>query len=282
MPKPTNKKTETKKPTPSKALTPPKAPQPLSPDVRNLAEQDAGAGQEGMTSQDMSIPRLSILQDLSKQVKKQEPEYIKGAETGQICDAVTETLWDGETGILVVPISYRRAHLEWKPDRGGFVKDHGVDDAILAKCTKGPKGENILPDGNRISVSAEYFIFLINEETGAQTPYLVSMSGSQMKKARRWNTTMNQFRVPKEGGGDFNPAMFYRAYRLTTIPEKNDRGSWFGWKVTPEINVLDMENGGNIYLAAREFRKQVAAGAVTAAAPHEPDGDPTRDDKAPM
>lgn len=231
------------------------------------AEDDAGVGQEGMKAGDYSIPRLAIVQDMTPQVKKADPLYIKGLEQGNILDALTERHWDGETGILVIPISYRRAHLEWKPERGGFVADHGSDGAILSQTTRDDKGRNILPNGNSISVCGEYFLHLIDEATGSATPYLVSMSSSQLKKSRRWNTMINQLRVPRAGGGDFNPAMFYRAYRLKTVPEKNDKGSWFGWKIEGAENVLEMENGESLYTAAREFRAQIAAGAVQAAAP---------------
>ena len=46
--------------------------------------EDAGAGQENMSQEDMMIPRLSILQDGSAQVKKRDGAYVEGAEVGMI------------------------------------------------------------------------------------------------------------------------------------------------------------------------------------------------------
>ena len=238
----------------------------LSPNTVAInIEDDANVGQEAMSQRDFAIPSLSVLQDLSPQIKKTKTEYIKGAEVGMICDAVSATLFDGEQGVVVVPVHYRRANVEWKPNRGGMVKDHGTDDTVLTACVRNDEGRSILPGGNIVTVTAEYFVFLLDGEGGYQ-PYVLRMSGSQLKKARRWNTMINQLRVPSVNGGTFNPAMFYRSYLLTTTPEQNDKGAWMGWKVSPATKVLDLDNGSVIYQAARDFHNQIKAGAVVAAA----------------
>ena len=118
--------------------------------------QDAGAGQEGMNKEDLMIPRLSILQQMSPQVNKRDGAYVQGAEPGFILDNVANIATDGEKGITVVPISYRRAHIEWKPDRGGLVADHGPDSACLENCTRGSRGEYLTDEGNEIVPTGEY------------------------------------------------------------------------------------------------------------------------------
>jgi len=249
------------------------------------AESDAGMGQEEMKRDDYAIPRLTILQDLSPQVKKTEDGYIKGAEAGMICDVLSEKLFAGDNGIAVIPVSYRRAHIEWKARKsgGGFVKDHGSDPAILSQVQRDPdSGALTFQNGNTLSIVGEYFVFLLDKE-GGFSPYVLSMTGSQQKKSRRWNTMINQLRVPaREGGGTFNPAMFYMTYRLSTVPERNDQGSWFGWKIQPETPTLELPNGDQVYVAAREFRNQINKGDVKVAAPaqgHDPAGE---DDSKPM
>jgi hypothetical protein len=250
-------------------------------------EADQHAGQEGMSAQDYQIPRLVILQDLSPQVKKTEAAYIDGAEPGDICDVLTGTLYSGSDGITVVPISYRRTHLEWVPRAkgGGFAGDHGPDGKILEQCTKDDNGNMVLKNGNHVKVTCEYYVMLVDEETGEHTAFALSMTGAQIKKARRWNTMMNQLRAPAQGGGTFNPAMFFRSYKLTTTPERNDKGSWFGWNITPDKNTVDFPNGNELYLAAREFRQSIASGAVKAAAPHSEEaggGTSAESDETPM
>lgn len=229
---------------------------------------DVGAGQEQMTQDDLMIPRLQILQSMSPQVNKRDGAYVEGAEVGMILNTVTNKVYDGEDGILVVPVSYRRAHIEWKANRGGLAGDHGADTTCLASCTRGDRGEYFTADGNEIVPTAEYFVYVI-EADGSYAPAILSMSKSQMKKARRWNSMINSLQIqhPTEDT-TINPAMFYTAYRLTTVPEENDAGSWFGWGVTMEFDgasggiIGNLPNGQAIYLSARDFRQQVSAGEV--------------------
>lgn len=227
--------------------------------------EDAGSGQESMSKEDLMIPRLTILQQMSDQVNKRHGSYVKGAEPGMILDNVANVALDGESGIEVVPISYRRAHLEWKPDRGGLVADHGADSSCLSNCSRGTRGEYITDSGNEIVPTGEYFVFLV-DPTG-YTPALISMAKSQLKKARQWNSMMNRLMI-EASGQKINPAMFWTSYQLTTVPEENDQGSWFGWSI--KIN-HDSQSGGimknhpqgsEIYMAAREFKEQVAKGEV--------------------
>ena len=232
----------------------------------NLLLEDAGSGQETMSQEDMMIPRISILQQMSDQVNKANGAYVDGAETGMILDNVANKVFDGAKGIEVVPISYRRAHIEWKKDRGGLVADHGSDSSCLEGCTRGDKGEYITDTGNEIVPTGEYFAFVIDED-GNHSPALLSMSKSQLKKARQWNTMMNRLMIDVNKQ-KINPAMFWTSYQLTTVPESNDQGSWFGWSIKMNHDtksggiIKNLKNGQDIYLAARKFKAQVASGEV--------------------
>jgi hypothetical protein len=247
-------------------------------------EADAGVGQESMSRDDYAIPRLTIIQSLSPQLDKKNAAYLEDAEVGMIHDTVTDELWDGETGIAVIPVSYRRTHLEWKlrNQGGGFIADHGSDTSILTKCARDDKGNYVTSEGNYVVATAEYFVYLLNKQSGEVQPYVLSMAKSQLKKARRWNTMINQYRVARaDGKGTFNPAMFYRAYKLTTVPESNAEGNWFGWSITPECDVVELQNGEQIYLQARQFREDVQSGKVQSKPPQQ-DAEDVEADNDPM
>ena len=230
--------------------------------------EDAGAGQEGMGREDLMIPRLSILQQMSSQVNKRDGSYVEGAEPGFILDNVGAKAIDGEKGITVVPISYRRAHIEWKPDRGGLVADHGSDSSCLERCTRGGKGEYLTDEGNEIVPTGEYFVFMIDDD--GFSPAMLSMAKSQLKRARQWNSIINRLMIDA-GGKRINPAMFWTSYQLTTVPEENDQGSWFGWSVKMLHDaasggiIANHPEGKDIYLAARDFKSQLASGGVRVA-----------------
>lgn len=277
------KPTAKKKDEPSKAIVKAAA-KTLSKDVNY--QQDAGQGREGMGQQDYAIPRIGVIQALSPQRKKGDPLFIEDIEEGDIIDSVQNTvLASGEDGIIVFPISYRRAHLEWVPRAkgGGFVKDHGPDASILAGTSKDPtSGANLLPNGNEIKVCGEYFVFLLNPDTNEVTPYLLSMAGVQLRASRKWNTMAQSLREPDGQGGTFNPALFFSSYKLTTKPDKNAKGSWMAWHVEKDKTVKEIENGGDIYVSAREFREQIAAGKVSAKPPVSDDSGAPGDDTAAM
>lgn len=246
-------------------------------------EADAGLGQEQMTKDDFAIPRLNILQSLSPQVRKKEAAYIEGAEEGQIFDAISQRTRDGDEGLTIVPVSYRRTHIEWKlrEQGGGFVADHGAEGAaLLSKCKKDEKRRDILPSGNQLVATMEYFLMVL--EDGGFSPYVLSLTSSQLKVGRRWNTMMNQLRVPRsDGKGTFNPAMFYLSYSLQTVPESSASGDYFNWKISPSKPVLEMDNGEEIYVACRDLRESIMSGAVRAANPST-DGDADEADDSPM
>jgi hypothetical protein len=52
--------------------------------------------------------------------------------------------------------------------------------------------------------------------------------------------------------------MFSSLFHITTVPESNDKGSWFGWKIVREGFVEDTE----LYQAAKVFRDIVVSGNI--------------------
>lgn len=259
-----------------------KAPAKATPKADNLPAElmadmmgDANMGTEDLNREDVAIPRLQLLQQLSPQCTKGKTEYNEKYEVGDVFNSVTQETVSGEDGISVVPISYRRAHIEWKlrRDGGGLVADHGTDSSVLLNTKKDDDFRDITPSGTQIVVTAEFFVFVVDLKTGMYTPAVISMSASQMKKAKRWNTMMSQFQMtdPKSGRS-FTPATFARVYQLTSMPEQNDRGSWFGWDIVPSKTITDVPRGGEIYNAAKAFRQQVIDGEVKASPDEAPEG----------
>jgi hypothetical protein len=255
---------------------------------------DAHKGMEAMGSADFAIPRIQVLQDLSPQVQKRDAKYIEGAEAGDICDVVGQVLYSGDEGIHVVAVAGRISYVEWVPRTkgGGFVADrtpmrNNPDSErawqeFKAKCIFGPKGEITTPAGNEIRKSGEYFIFNLDKERGDYQPFVLNMGGTQFKKYRQWNTLMNNLKIDFNGE-QLNPAMWYQIYHLTTTPERNDQGSWFGWKIMSDVPLVSIPNGKQIYLDAKAFNHSVEAGRVSAATPPSEDLGPSRESEdAPM
>ena len=83
----------------------------------NMFEADANAGSQNIGQDDVALPFLKVLGQLSPEINKKHAKYVEGAEPGMILNSVTKELFDGDKGIEVIPVFYNRKYLEWQ-DRG--------------------------------------------------------------------------------------------------------------------------------------------------------------------
>ena len=60
----------------------------------NIFEADAGAGSQNMTQEDLALPFLKVLGQLSPEINKQNAKFINGADPGMIVYSVTKELYD--------------------------------------------------------------------------------------------------------------------------------------------------------------------------------------------
>jgi hypothetical protein len=81
--------------------------------LNNRYVEDAGAGFEDADANAYAIPFLQILQSGSPQCKKSDGAYIKGAEEGMFYNTVTQELYDGDEGVVVIPCHYMQRFVEW-------------------------------------------------------------------------------------------------------------------------------------------------------------------------
>ena len=82
-----------------------------------LFGDDVSKGFENMTQDDMALPFVRILGQLSPQVTQGDAKYIDSAKPGMIYNTVTNELYDGKVGIKVIPCYYKKDYPEWS-DRG--------------------------------------------------------------------------------------------------------------------------------------------------------------------
>ena len=215
---------------------------------------DAGSGLENIGAEDVTIPRLKILQAMSPEVNKHDGKYVDGASTGDIINTVTSTLYNENNPLVVLPVAYKRLFLEWTPREsgGGLVAQHD-DPAILEKTTKNEQYQDVLENGNYIQTSATHFVLVINTD-GSYDTAMISMAGTQLKRARTWNSMMASVKM-KSGDKVFTPPSFSHKYNLSCVQESNDRGTWFGWGITAKGQVTEDEM--TYYEAAKTFAEQV-------------------------
>jgi hypothetical protein len=235
------------------------------PDIAGGFEQYAGAGLENVGVKDLLVPRLSILQALSPQLKPRDSAYIEGAKVGMIADVGTGELFPD--GVLFLPVHYRKDWLEWAPRASGkgLVATHS-DPSILDQTTRDDKNRPILPNGNYIAETAQFFG--INLSAGRRKCF-IPMASTQLKKARKWNTLATGERLKRSNGTEYAAPLFYRAYKLGTADESNAEGDWAGWtidrdKSMPELEELFGTPWTNVLDEVIQFREALIQGEIKA------------------
>lgn len=187
-----------------------------------------GRGSEEVTIQDITIPRLSIVQDLSPQRKKNNAEYIEGCEEGMLFNTVTKELYIDP--VLFVPVYFRLEWLIWKHrDAGGGLQGvYATQEDAVAVVGQHPlagqtteKGDPVL----EVQDTAQHFGLLLDPNSPANNPrateIVISMSKSQLKPSRQLNSMI------RIAGGD----RFERYYRVSGVQVDGARGEYFNWKV---------------------------------------------------
>jgi hypothetical protein len=218
-------------------------------------EEDASDSFAGMNQDDFALPFLRLLTNTSPEVGA-----IDGALPGMIYNSVTGQLYDGKKGITVIPCAYVRQYIEWAPRGSGSgapIHIYPSTSDILSKTHREP-GENkdYLDNGNYIENTANHYVMVV-EADGSPSPALIVMKSTQLKKSRKWNSMMQSVKLTGRNGL-FTPPMYSQMYRLTTQPESNDKGKWFGWEVE-RIGTVDDQG---LYETAKAFSQSVSSGTV--------------------
>ena len=222
----------------------------------NVFEADANKGSQNISQEDLALPFLKVLGQLSPEVNERDGKYDEGAKPGRIINTVTNELYDQ---INVLPVFYKRQYIEWQ-DRGAStgapVAIHEADSDILSQTTRGKDYKDRLPNGNYLENTANHFVILMGS---SPTTALISMKATQLKVSRKWNSMMMGIKLQGKNGL-FTPPTYSHIYSLKTVQMSNDKGTWFGWDVSKAGPVEDK----TIYDMAKSFAVSVGKGEVEA------------------
>jgi hypothetical protein len=225
----------------------------------NMFEEDAAKGLGKIGQEDLALPFLKILGQLSPEVNKRDGKYVEGAEPGMIFNSVSGELYDGVKGIDVIPAFYKLEYIEWK-DRGegpgAPVAIYDSSSDIMSKTKADANYKDRLPNGNYIEKTASHFVIITGDSPSTA---LISMKSTQLKISRKWNSMMSGIKL-KGQNGLYTPASFSHIYKLKTTQMSNDKGTWFGWEVSKVGPITD----ASIYQQAKSFSESISKGAVKA------------------
>jgi hypothetical protein len=206
--------------------------------VPSYIKQGQDRGNENVTSEDLQLPRIDVLQALSPQINKKKDEYIEGAEVGMLFNTLTNELY--EAGVRVTPISFVKRFLVWvdrKKDSDGGLR------SVFETAHEAEAFMQSQEDEEKLEMvpTAEHLVLL---DDG--TEVIISMAKSKTKVSRKFNSLV------RLNGGD----RFSRSYLMTTVDDKSSQG---------EFQNISFANAGfpseEVYLKAEALYTAISSGA---------------------
>ena len=220
-----------------------------------LFEEDAAAGFENVKTTSLALPILKLLQNGSGEAQKRNQNYVEGAEPGMFLNIVTKKLYNGAEGIQVIPCHYKLEYQEWADFGTGSNRPENIYTAesdILSKTTKDGSGKDRLDNGNYILTVGQHYVLIVGEDSIEQA--LISMSSSQVKISRGWNSMMLSITFDGKDG-PYNPSSFSHTYKLSSVLNSGKGNQWYGYNVTKVGPVMDTA----IYERAKNFYTSLAS-----------------------
>lgn len=170
-------------------------------------------GNENVSTSDLQIPRLNVLQALSPQV-----EELDGAKAGLIHNSITDELYEE---LYVVNVYYDKEYTIFKKRDLGteFLGNHPTMEAAQAHLTSERPGRE--SDYNIIE-TGRHALIALDMQGNKVGPAELLCSGSKMFFSKRWNTDIATRCSDKP--------RFAAVWKLSPVKQKNDKGSWYNLK----------------------------------------------------
>ena len=220
-----------------------------------LFEDDSAAGFENVKTTSLALPILKLLQNGSGEAQRRNQNYVEGAEPGMFLNTVTKQLYDGAKGVSVIPCHYKLEYQEWADFGTGSGRPENIfpdGSDILDQTTKDGSGKDRLENGNYILTVGQHYVIIVGD--GGAEQALISMSSSQGKVSRKWNSMMMSISLDGKNG-PYTPPSFSHSYKITTVLNSGKGNQWYGYNVVKEGPVKDP----SMYERAKTFYTSLAS-----------------------
>jgi hypothetical protein len=218
-----------------------------------LFREDAEKGFENVRQESLALPILKLLQNSSGEAQKRNQNYVEGAEPGMLLNTVTKRLYNGDTGINVIPCYYKLEYQEWADFGTGSGRPEQIyadDSDIISKTTK-DGGKDRLSNGNYILTVHQNYVIIVGDDV-VETA-LISMSSSQGKISRKWQS-LQMSQTVTDATGTFTPASFSHIYNLSSVLNTGKGNQWYGYAVKTVGPVTDP----SLYQRAKDFHMSLS------------------------
>ena len=188
------------------------------------AQRKSDRGNEDVSTEDLQVPRLKLIQAISDELKKSNPLYNPDAEAGDLLNSVTKQLFKMETGLLVINLRFVKRWNVWRDRKykgGGLCGSFATEaEAIQCRNTLAQadglpmQDEEALAQYYEVMETPEHWCLHIDPETLEMEPIIIDMPKTKAKISRNWNT------VIKQRTGD----RFSTIWRVTSQEAQNGSG----------------------------------------------------------
>lgn len=190
--------------------------------VTSIEERGAyvGRGSENVSTDDLAIPRLKLLQMINPEVEPGNPKQVDGAQAGMIMNSVTEEL---HTSLFLINLSFTKKIVVWRKRKlgGGMVGSFDTEAEALDSLAE----QGLAEKDHDISENPTHLVLVLDDEGNPKSAALLDMPGVKVKKSKIWNTLIND--EEKQG----NPR-FGCVWQLGVISESNNSGNYFNYDLT--------------------------------------------------
>jgi len=202
-------------------------------------DPESKRGSEDVTQNDITLPRIEVLQALSPQIKRSDAKYIEGAEQGMIFNTISGELYGDN--IVFIPIVFRKEYIIWqsRDSGGGFVGSYPTEEEAVSALT-----ELDNPDDHEVNLHAVNFVYLVHPN-GVLEEAVFSWSRSKLKVSRKLNALVQM------APGD----RFSKVYKLRAIEEKGKKGEYYSYDIKPLGYVAE-----DVYKRAEKLFNAIKAG----------------------
>ena len=206
---------------------------------------DSKEGNEEVTLDDVVLPRLSLCQGLSPQLKKSDPKYIESLKLGDIFNRLTGEVLGSE--VNVVSIMFRKEYLAFQDRKAGGAFGGSFPTEADARRSISEREDASSWEVTQADVNYVLLLDADNKPTGTAA---ISMTRTQIKAAKKWNSLILQCKGPR----------YATIWKLKSVEESNSQGSYSNWDVSRVGYITDESL---FLLAADTFKSMSEKGVAT-------------------
>ena len=191
------------------------------PEYLRKAPGEQRLGNENVTSNDVTVPRLALCQSMSPERKKSNPKYIEGLEEGMFFNTVTKEIYGKE--LRFVNAHYYRSRILWageKGEVGGGIKCSSRD-GVMGSGDPGGNCANcpLSAFGGDCNLFMNFPLLVVRKNGSVDLSEIViaSFKSLALKTGKHLNTLVNIRNADRFAG----------VYKLSSVEDHRESGDSF-------------------------------------------------------